>query len=450
MQAIGPAPAERREYQRRRKRLIKAIGKRGVAIIPAATEQWRNHDNPWPFRQSSDFYYLTGLAEPDALLVLCPKRAEGEVVCFVSPRDPERERWEGPQLGTERAPAVLGVDQAFAIDELDEQLPGLLRGYNKLYLPFDDHALVGRALGWFDDIRRGARAGILPPQTLKDLSAPLHELRLLKSAHEVDRLRRAAAVSAEAHVAAARGVHDGIWEYEIAAIMQKVFASAHGEPSFAPIVAGGANACVLHYRANAAELKDGDLVLVDAGAEVDYYAGDITRTWPVSGRFTEPQRELYQLVLDAQRAAIEAIAPDVSFNAPHEEAVAVITRGLVELGLIEGPVEEAIEEGRYRRFFMHRTGHWLGSDVHDVGRYRVDGDWRPLEPGMVMTVEPGVYVDPDADVPEAYRGIGIRIEDDVLVTEEGHEVLTRQVPKTIDEIEALMSGRFDPVREPLE
>ncbi|MGM0517260.1 MAG: M24B family metallopeptidase, partial [Pseudomonadota bacterium] len=261
---------------------------------------------------------------------------------------------------------------------------------------------------------------------------------------------RAAAVSAEAHIAAAKGVHDGIWEYEIAAIMQKVFASAHGEPSFAPIVAGGANACVLHYRANAAELKDGDLVLIDAGAEVDYYAGDITRTWPVSGRFSEPQRQLYQLVLDAQRAAIDSIGPDVSFNAPHEEAVAVITRGLVELGLIEGPVEEAIEEGRYRQFFMHRTGHWLGSDVHDVGRYRVDGDWRPLEPGMLVTVEPGIYVDPEARVPEEYRGIGIRIEDDVLVTEEGHEVLTRQVPKDVDEIEALMNGRFDPVSQPLE
>jgi len=450
MQAIGPAPAERREYQRRRRRLIKAIGKRGVAVVPAAAEQWRNHDNPWPFRQSSDFFYLSGLAEPDALLVLCPKRAEGEVVAFVSPRDPERERWEGPQLGTERAPQVLGVDQAFPIDEIDLHLPELLRGYNKVFLPFDDHALVARALGWFDRLRRGARAGVLPPQTLKDLAGPLHELRLTKSPQEIDRIRRAAAVSAEAHVAAAKGVHDGIWEYEIAAILQKVFASAHGEPSFAPIVAGGANACVLHYRDNASELKDGDLVLIDAGAEVDYYAGDITRTWPVDGRFTEPQRQLYQLVLDAQQAAIEAIGPDVSFNAPHEEAVAVITRGLVELDLIEGPVEEAIDEGRYRPFFMHRTGHWLGSDVHDVGRYRVDGEWRPMEPGMVMTVEPGIYVDPDARVPEAYRGIGIRIEDDVLVTEEGYEVLTGAVPKEVEQIEALMSGRFDPARQPLE
>ncbi len=450
MQAIGPSPTERNEYQRRRKRLVKAIGKRGVAVIPAATEQLRNHDNPWPFRQSSDFHYLTGLVEPDALLVLCPKRIEGEVVCFVSPRDPERERWEGPQLGVDDAPRVLGVDQAFAIDELDERLPELLSGYGKLYLPFAEHEWVGRALSWFDALRQGARAGVQPPGTLKDLAGPLHELRLTKSAKEIDRLRKAAAVSAEAHLAAARGVQDGIYEYEIAATLLKEFASAHGEPSFAPIVAGGSNACVLHYRANAAELKDGDLVLIDAGAEVDYYAGDITRTWPVSGRFSQPQRQLYQVVLDAQMAAIETIAPGVSFDDPHQEAVRVITQGLIDLGLIEGSMEEAIEVGRYRRFFMHRTGHWLGSDVHDVGRYRVDGDWRELEPGMVMTVEPGIYVNDEADVPAEFRGIGIRIEDDVLVTEEGREVLTRQVPKQVEEVEALMNSHRDPVNQPLE
>lgn len=450
MQAIGPTPTERREYQRRRKRLIKAMGKRSVAIVPAACEQQRNHDNPWPFRQSSDFYYLTGLVEPDALLVLCPKRKDGEVIAFVSPRDPVRERWEGPQLGVEQAPAVLGVDQAFPIEEIDEQLPELLRGYNRCYLPFAEHDLVLRVLGWFDELRRGVRTGVQPPQALNDLASPLHELRLMKSTQEIDRLRCAVAVSAEAHVAAARAVHAGLFEYEIAAILQKVFASAHGEPSFAPIVASGANACVLHYRANATELKDEDLVLIDAGAEVDYYAGDITRTWPVSGTFSKPQRELYQLVLDAQIAAIEAIAPGVSFDAPHQVAVRVLTEGLVSLGLIEGPVDEAIEAERYRAFFMHRTGHWLGSDVHDVGRYHVDGEWRELEPGMVLTVEPGLYVDSQADVPMEYRGIGIRIEDDVLVTEEGHEVLSREVPKEIDEIEALFASRHDPVNQPLE
>ncbi|HER35373.1 MAG: aminopeptidase P N-terminal domain-containing protein [Halothiobacillaceae bacterium] len=447
---IGPSATERREYQRRRKQLIKRIGKRGVAIVPAAAEQQRNHDNPWPFRQSSDFYYLTGLAEPDALLVICPKRPEGEVIAFVHQRDPERERWEGPQLGTERAPTVLGIDQAFPIGEIDQRLPDLLCGYDKCYLPFADQVRVTQALEWFDELRRGARAGIEPPQTLKDVCVPLHELRLVKSAHEVDRLRRATAVSVEAHMAAARGVHAGLFEYEIAAILHKVFASAHGEPSFAPIVAGGENACVLHYRANAAELKDGDLVLIDAGAEVDYYAGDITRTWPVGGTFSKPQRALYQLVLDAQLAAIETIGPGVSFDAPHQAAVRVITEGLIELGLIEGPVEEAIEAGRYRSYFMHRTGHWLGSDVHDVGGYRVDGDWRELEPGMVMTVEPGIYVDPQSDAPEEYRGIGIRIEDDVLVTNDGHDVLTRGVPKEIDAIEALFAGHRDPVSEPIE
>lgn len=442
-------PQDQREYARRRKRLMKAAGKRSALIVPAASEQQRNNDNLYPFRQSSDFFYLTGLNEPDALLVLCPKRADGEVVLFVMPRDPERERWEGPMIGLEDACRVFGADQAFGIEEIDDRLPELVAGYDRLTLPFADSELMLRALTWLDTLRQRARAGVVPPQALKDLAAPLHELRLIKSPIEIGRLRRAATASAEAHRAAAGVVADGMYEFEIAAELQRVFLQYHGEPSFPPIVASGGNACVLHYRANESRLDSGDLVLIDAGAEVESYAGDITRTWPVSGRFNEAQRAIYQLVLDAQLAAIEAIRPEADFDAPHRAAVTVIAQGLIDLKLLSGPLESAIEEGSYRRFFMHRTGHWMGLDVHDVGRYKIDGHWRALEPGMVLTVEPGLYIDHGEDVPKAYQGIGVRIEDDVLVTETGAEVLTHAVPKTVEDVEQFMRtrsyGKADPI-----
>jgi len=433
-------PQDQKEYARRRKRLLKAIGKRSAAVVPATSELIRNNDNPYPFRQSSDFFYLTGLNEPDALLVLCPKREEGEVILFLRPRDAMRERWDGPMVGLEDACRVFGADQAFDIDEVDSVLPDLLGGYERLTLPFADSDLMLRALDWLDTLRGRVRAGVTPPRTLKDLAEPLHELRLIKSAVEITRMRRAAQVSAAAHRRAAVAIAEGMFEYEIAAELQRVFAQHHGEPSFASIVAGGANACVLHYRANESRLESGDLVLIDAGAEIEHYAGDITRTWPVSGHFSKAQRQIYELVLDAQLAAIAAIEPGVDFDAPHRAAVDVIARGVVALKLLRGPVDEVIEKGDFRRFFMHRTGHWLGMDVHDVGAYKHDGEWRALEPGMVLTVEPGLYIDAAEDVPEAYRGIGVRIEDDVLVTAKGHEVLTAAVPKAVDEIEQLLSG----------
>ncbi len=429
------------EFSKRRRRLLKMVGRKSVVLVPATTEIIRNNDNPYPFRQSSDFLYLTGLDEPDALLVLCPRRPEGEVILFVHPHDPERARWDGPRAGLEGARRVYGADQAFALDELDEILPELLDGYERLTLPFADHELMLNALGWLDILRKKSRGGVVPPQTLKDLTEPLHELRLIKSPIEIAKMRRAASISAQAHRCAAAAIAEDMYEYELAADLQRIFHQHHGEASFAPIVASGANACVLHYRANAARLEAGQLVLIDAGAEIEHYAGDITRVWPVDGKFTPPQRAVYELVLAAQMAAIEEIRPGAHFDAPHEAAVRVIQQGLIELGLIPHTVDGMPNADGYKRFFMHRTGHWLGLDVHDVGRYKIDGQWRAFEPGMVVTVEPGIYIDSAEDIPKDYRGIGIRIEDDVLVTPKGADVLTHEVPKTVEDIESFMGNR---------
>ncbi|MFP4155760.1 MAG: aminopeptidase P N-terminal domain-containing protein [Halothiobacillaceae bacterium] len=428
-------------HQRRRKRLLKQLGPSSAAILPAASEQVRNRDNLHPFRQSSDFIYLTGLHEPDAFLVLVPGRQAGASLLFLRPRDPEVERWDGPMVGLEGAVSDYGADEAFAVGRLDELMPELLEGVHTLWLPFESEGLMVRAQQWFSVLRCRSRAGVVPPRCLRDLSALIHEQRLIKSAAEIRALRRAAEVSAEAHRAAMLAVKPGRYEYEIEAELLRRMRASNGQPSFLPIVAGGANACVLHYRANDCRLRDGELVLIDAGAELgDAYAGDITRTVPVNGRFTPAQRAVYEVVLAAQQAAIDASVPGACFDAPHQAAVTVITEGLVELGLLSGKPRKLIEKGAYKRFFMHRTGHWLGLDVHDVGDYKIDGQWRPLQPGMVTTVEPGLYLGHDRDIPKKYRNIGIRIEDDVLVTAEGPEVLTGGVPKTVAGIEALMAG----------
>lgn len=427
------------EYARRRRRLLKAVGKRSAVIVPAADELIRNNDNHYPFRQSSDFFYLTGLDEPGALLVLCPKRPEGEVILFVRPSSPEKARWDGPSVGLEGACRHFGADQSFPLDEIDEHLPDLLGGYDRITLPFADHEWMLRTLGCLDELRRRIRTGVVSAQTLRDLAEPLHELRLIKSPIEIARMRRAASISAEAHRFAASAIAEDMYEFELAARLQHVFYQHHGEPSFAPIVAAGRNACVLHYRANESRLEAGQLVLIDAGAEIEHYAGDITRVWPVDGVFTAPQRAIYDIVLNAQLAAIATIAPGVPYDAPHQAAVRVIAQGLVDLNLLDGTVDEVIESQRYKRFFMHNTGHWLGQDVHDVGRYKMNGAWRELQPGMVLTVEPGLYIDHDEDIPSLYRGIGIRIEDDVLVTDAGVEVLSDGVPKSVADIEAFLN-----------
>lgn len=431
------------EFKRRRRQLMKRMKRRSVALIASAPAALRNRDVEFPYRQDSDFAYLTGFNEPESLAVFIPGREEGEFVLFCREFDAQQAVWVGRNAGLEGAREVFGADQAFPITELDKVLPGLLENRDPVYYPigrqseFDQQVM--RAI---NHIRARVRSGVGVPEQFIALDRILHEMRLFKSPAERELMRRAAAVSAEAHVRAMRACRPGRYEYEIEAEILHEF-TRHGMrfPAYPCIVAGGANACILHYTANDAVLRDGDLLLIDAGAEYQQYAADITRTFPVNGRFSEAQRALYDLVLEAQLAAIEAVRPGARWNEPHDVAVRVLTHGLVKLGLLRGRPSRLIRDEAYKKFFMHRTGHWLGMDVHDVGDYKVDGEWRELEPGMVVTVEPGLYVTSDcADVDPAFRGIGIRIEDDVLVTRHGHEILTSSVPKTPDEIEALMQS----------
>lgn len=434
------------EYRRRRRQLLRALGETGVALLAAAPERVRNGHTHYPYRQASDFSYLTGFPEPEALLVLVPGRREGEVVLFCRPRDPERERWEGPRAGVEGAVERYGADQAYPIGALDEEMPKLLRDRDQLHYPFaHDADMDARVMGWVRAVRAQIRAGVRAPRALVNLDDLLHEMRLFKSKAEAKLMRDAARVSARAHRQVMRFCQPGRWEYELEAEFARACAASGSRfQAYPAIVGGGANACVLHYTANDQRLRDGDLVLIDAGGELEGYAADITRTYPVNGRFNPPQKALYELVLSAQEAAIAKIAPGNRWIEPHEAAVKTLTRGLVELGLLAGgrkAVPKLIREEAYKPYFMHRTGHWLGMDVHDVGDYKREGDWRRFEPGMVLTVEPGLYLAPEReDVPPGFRGIGIRIEDDVLVTATGPEILTRHAPKTVAEIEGWMGS----------
>lgn len=429
------------EFARRRKNLMGMMDKHTIAIIPGAREVTRSRDTEYPFRQNSDLFYLTGFEEPDAVLVLVPGRRQGQVVLFCRERDPDMELWNGYRLGPEGAVAYLGVDDAFPIDDLDEILPGLIEGTQRIYYSMGhDDVFDQRVMGWVNQIRKLVRTGAAPPADFTDLAFLLHEQRLIKSAAEVRVMRKAGEISAAAHVRAMQECQPGRYEYHLEAAIQHTFAE-HGArfPAYNSIVGSGANACVLHYTENASKMRAGDLVLIDAGCEYQGYAADITRTFPVSGQFSTEQRAIYDLVLEAQRAAIAKVRPGNTWNQPHDATVRVITRGLINLGLLRGKERELIKAEAYRDFYMHRAGHWLGLDVHDVGEYRVDGRWRQLEPGMVLTIEPGIYVAADnTKVPKRWRGIGVRIEDDVVVTEQGCDVLTGDVPKRADEIEALM------------
>jgi len=442
MRAVLP----RGELRRRRRRLLAALGPGGLALLAAAPERVRNGHTHYPYRQSSDFSYLTGFPEPEAMLVLVPGRKEGEAVLFCRPRDAERELWEGGRAGTEGAVARYGADQAFPISALDTELPKLIADRDRLHYPLArDADLDLKVMGWIQQVRAQARAGIRAPTALINLDALLHEERLIKDKAEIKLMRQAARVSAEAHRRVMRFCRPGCWEYELEAEFARACAAGGARHlAYPTIVGGGANACTLHYAENGQRLQDGDLVLIDAGGEFEGYAADITRTYPVNGRFTPPQRELYELVLAAQAAAIAKVVPGNRWIEPHEAAVKTLTRGLVELGLLKGgrkAVPKLIREEAYKPYFMHRTGHWLGMDVHDVGDYKREGDWRRFEPGMVLTVEPGLYVALDREeAPPRFRGIGIRIEDDVLVTPEGREVLSHQAPKTVAEIEDWMGG----------
>lgn len=432
---------DRKEFARRRKQLMRIVGGDGICIVPAAPERVRNNDSHYPYRQDSDFHYLTGFSEPEAVLALIPGREHGEVILFCRERDPEREAWDGARAGQEGAVRDHGMDDAFPIADIDDILPGMIEGRSRVYYHFGrDTDFDVQLIGWVNRVRARIKQGARAPHEFVALGHILHDLRLYKTRDELRVMRRAAKIASAAHVRAMRATRPGMNEHEIEAELLHEFRRHGAVPSYEPIVGGGANGCVLHYRANNAPLKDGDLLLIDAGAEYECYASDITRTFPVNGKFSPEQRALYDLVLAAQKAAIDEVRPGKPFGAYHDAAVRTLTAGLIKLGLLKGGLDKNIREQTYRKFYMHKTGHWLGLDVHDVGDYRVDGEFRELEPGMVVTVEPGLYIAPDAKgVAAKWRGIGIRIEDDVVVTRGDPEVITTAVPNDPDAIEALMA-----------
>lgn len=434
----------KQEFSRRRKNLMAQMEPNSIAIVPSAAEKVRNRDVDYPFRQDSDFYYLTGFGEPDAVLVLLPGRRHGQYILFCRDRDPEMELWDGYRAGPEGACAEYGADDAFPIGDIDDILPGLLEGRERVYYAMGRHDdFDRRVMQWVNVIRSKVRAGAHPPGEFLDLDHLLHDMRLFKSAAEIRLMRKAGKISANAHIRAMRACKPGIAEYQLEAEIQHEFARNGARfPAYSSIVGAGKNACVLHYIENADIARDGDLILIDAGCELEHYAADITRTFPANGRFSKEQRALYDIVLRAQQAAIAVVKPGNHWNQPHDETVRVITEGLVQLGLLKGKVDKLIAKEAYRDFYMHRAGHWLGMDVHDVGDYKIGDEWRVLEPGMVLTVEPGIYVSPNnTKVAKKWRGIGIRIEDDVVVTKDGCDVLTADVPKAVEDIEALMKGR---------
>jgi len=436
-------PAERRDCERRRRALMRLMGPGSLAILPAARTVFRNRDVAYPFRQDSDFAYLTGFPEPDSLAVLVPGRREGSFLLFCRPRDREQELWHGRRIGPEGARRDYGADEAFPLAELETVVPRLLEGARTLYYSLGRHESDDRrVLGWIDRLRERARSGVRPPAEIRDLADPLHELRLTKSPHEIALMRRAAQISVEAHRRAMAVAAPGVSEQAIAAEVRAVFDRAGATEAYGTIAGGGANACILHYTDNTDPLRAGTCLLLDAGAEWRGYAGDITTTFPVDGRFTPEAKAVYEIVLEAQQKAIACVRVGRHWNEPHETTVRVITAGLVRLGILRGKTADLVRQEAYRPYYMHRAGHWLGRDVHDVGAYKVDGAWREFEPGMVLTVEPGLYFPPhDRRIPRTFRGLGVRIEDDVLVTEAGPRVLTAGLPRTPDEIEAAMGAR---------
>lgn len=434
----------KQEFARRRKQFMAQMEADSIAIVPSASEKIRNRDCEYPFRQDSDFYYLTGFAEPDAVLILMPGRTKhGQCILFCRDRDPTMELWNGYRAGPEGACEDYGADDAFPVGDIDDILPGLLEGRERVYYAMGRNADFDRkVMSWVNVIRSKVRAGAHPPGEFLDLDHILHDLRLYKSAAEIRIMHKAGKISANAHVRAMQFCKPGVMEYQLEAEILHEFAlNGARHPAYSTIVGAGKNGCILHYIDNNSKIKDGDLILIDAGCELEHYAADITRTFPANGKFSKEQKALYNVVLKAQLAAIKTIKPGGHWNQAHDVTVKVITEGLIELGLLKGELKKLIAKEAYRDFYMHRAGHWLGMDVHDVGDYKVANKWRVLEEGMVMTVEPGIYVAPDnTKVAKKWRGIGIRIEDDVVVTKDGYKVLTDDVPKTVDAIEALMAG----------
>lgn len=430
-----------KEFARRRKQLSRMVAPGGIAILPAAHVRMRSRDVEHRYRQDSDFYYLTGFAEPEAVAVLVPGRSNGEYLLFCRERDSDKELWNGRRTGPAGAVQDYGADDAFPIDDIDDILPGIMESCTRVYYTMGVYPdFDSRMAEWVNSLRSRESRGVHTPQEFVALDHLLHDMRLYKSRAEVSAMRKAAKVTARAHTRAMQFVRPGVHEYEVEAEFMHEFRRHDAWVSYSPIVGSGANSCTLHYIDNNAELRDGDLVLIDAGCELDYYASDVTRTLPVNGRFSAEQRAVYEIVLEAQLAAIDKTCPDNHWNEPHDAAVNVITRGLKKIGLLDGTLPRLIKDGAYREFFMHRTGHWLGMDVHDVGDYKVGDEWRLLEPGMVMTVEPGIYIPAQSKIPARWRDIGVRIEDDVVITSDGADVLSKDLAKEPDEIEALMQS----------
>jgi Xaa-Pro aminopeptidase len=430
---------DRKEFARRRRQFMRIIGKDAIAILPAAPIRHRNGDVEYAYRQDSHFYYLSGFAEPEAVLVLVPGRAHAEYLLFVREHDALRESWDGVRAGTEGAVARYDADDAFPIADIDEILPGLMESRARVFYSMGTHLdFDPRIINWVNGLKSQSRPGGGGVQEFVALNHVLDDMRLYKSRAEQASLRRAAQVAMRGHRRAMQFAAPGRMEYQVMAEVLHEFRSHNADISYHPIVAGGANACTMHYHKNDQPLKDGELLLLDAGCELDYYASDITRTFPVGGRFSAVQRAVYEVVLDAQLAAIDKVRPGNHWNQPHEAAVRAVTHGLIKLGLLKGALPKLIKEQAYLPFFSHRTGHWLGLDVHDVGDYKVGGEWRVLEPGMSMTVEPGIYIRPSARVPSEFWNIGVRVEDEVLVTDGAPEVLTAALEKSPDAVEALM------------
>ena len=430
------------EYAARRKDLMSMMGDNSIAVIASASEKVRSKDTLYPYKQSTNLSYLCGFAEPSAVMVLIPKRPQGEFLLFCRDKNPLRETWDGHRMGPLAAKNKLGAEDAFPIDDIEDILPGLLEDKSRVYYSAGkDKAFDSRLMHWVDEVRNNRNVDGHSTCEFIDLDHLLGELRLIKSAAEIKLMRKAADISAQAHCRAMKQCKVGQKEYQLQAEIEHEFMmSGATGPAYTSIVGSGSNACVLHYIENTATLKSGDLVLIDAGCEYQNYAADITRTFPVNGKYSSAQAAIYDIVLAAQDAAIKTVAPGVTFDQANKAAIEVITRGLVDLGILSGDVENLIADGAYREFYMHSVSHWLGMDVHDVGDYKVDSHWRVYEPGMLLTIEPGIYISAEnLQVDKKWRGIGVRIEDDILVTKKGYEILTDGVPKQRDQIEKLMA-----------
>tara|TARA_B100001094_G_scaffold44756_1_gene39603 strand:+ start:7218 stop:8522 length:1305 start_codon:yes stop_codon:yes gene_type:complete len=430
-------------FSERRDLLADKVLEDSAIIVSAASVKSRISDTEYSYRQDSNFYYLSGYEEPESLILIRPNQDKERFIIFCRDRDPLREQWDGFRTGQEGVIQDYGADAAYSINSIDEIMPKLLEGAKNIYFSMSAPCGVDAKISsWVEDIRKNTRSGAEPPQNLLSLDSILHEMRLIKESDEMDLMKQAANITTEAHIRAMQSVRPGMYEYQLEAEYLYAFnKNGARSPAYNSIVGGGNNSCILHYVENNAELQDGDLVLVDAGCEYQYYASDVTRTFPVNGKFSPEQREIYSIVLEAHKQSMEQAKPGNKWNLMHEKSVEVIVEGLLSIGLLQGSKDEIIDKGEYSKFYMHRIGHWLGMDVHDVGSYKQDGDWRPLEEGMVMTVEPGIYIlDSMEGVDDKWKGIGVRIEDDIAITDSGFEILTPDVPRTIEEVEQTVQG----------